>query len=78
MPHICDILFIVTLYITENFENSDFHGYNVLYRILHTLKFPVIFQTFFIPLFVPLTDEEVEKLKKSADALKSVIAQIEL
>ena len=27
---------------------------------------------------VPLTDEEVEKLKKSADALKSVIAQIEL
>jgi hypothetical protein len=52
MPHICDILFIVTLYITENFENSDFHEYNVLYRILHTLKFPVIFQTFFIPLFV--------------------------
>ena len=27
---------------------------------------------------VPLTEEEVEKLQKSADALKAVIAQIEL
>ena len=27
---------------------------------------------------VPLTDEEVEKLKKSADALKEIIAQIDL
>ena len=27
---------------------------------------------------IRMTDEEVEKLKKSADALKSVIAQIEL
>ena len=27
---------------------------------------------------VPLTDEEVEKLKKSAEALKAVISQIEI